>query len=288
MPMNRRDFFQTTCGAAGAALLTSLGRPERLRGATVRHANDVVYLGPDKVRVARMAVGCGTTSGNVQRELGLQGFADHLRFAYDQGQFFWDTADAYKTHFHIKQALKGIPRERVTISTKTDVMTAADMRADLDRYRIELGTDYIDQVLLHGVRTPNWMTEMRPVMDVLSEARERGIIRMHGVSSHSLMGIQTAGKEPWCQSIIQLVNFAGARMEKPNVPEVVAAMRAARAAGKGVVAMKVLGEGRLVSRIDEALKWAVEQDCMDAFTIGAANRTELADLIRRIPLVQAA
>jgi predicted aldo/keto reductase-like oxidoreductase len=235
-----------------------------------------------------MAVGCGTTSGNVQRELGLQGFADHLRFAYDQGQFFWDTADPYKTHFHIKQALKGIPRERVTISTKTDVMTAADMRADLDRYRIELGTDYIDQVLLHGVRTPNWMTEMRPVMDVLSEARERGIIRMHGVSSHSLMGIQTAGKEPWCQSIIQLVNFAGARMEKPNVPEVVAAMRAARAAGKGVVAMKVLGEGRLVSRIDEALKWAVEQDCMDAFTIGAANRTELADLIRRIPLVQAA
>jgi len=42
----------------------------------------------------RLAIGLGTNAGNVQRELGLQGVADYLKYAFDQGQFFWDTADA--------------------------------------------------------------------------------------------------------------------------------------------------------------------------------------------------
>ena len=111
MAMNRRSFFQTAYGTAGAAFLTTLGRPEWLRGATPRKANDVLYLGEDKVKVTRMAIGLGTNAGNVQREMGLQGAADYLKFAFDQGQFFWDTGDAYKTHFHIRQALKSVPRE---------------------------------------------------------------------------------------------------------------------------------------------------------------------------------
>ena len=198
MPMNRRGFFQTAGGTAGAALVTALGRPEWLRGATTaRKASDVLELGPDKIKVTRMAIGLGTNAGNVQRELGLQGVADYLKFAFDQGQFFWDTADAYKTHPHIKQALKSIPREKVTILTKTDVRTsAADMKAALDRNLLELGTDYIDIMLLHGMSRPNWTTEMKPVMDVLSEAKEKKIIRTLGASIHSLDAMKLAAKAP--------------------------------------------------------------------------------------------
>jgi aryl-alcohol dehydrogenase-like predicted oxidoreductase len=290
--MNRRGFIQAAYGTAGAALITTLGRPEWLHGATARKASDVVYLGPQKIKVTRMAVGLGTNAGNVQRELGLQGAADYLKFAFDQGQFFWDTADAYKTHFHVKQALKSIPREKVTISTKTDVRNtagdmAADMRAALDRYRQELGTDYIDQVLLHGARSADWPTEMKPVMDVLSEAKEKGIIRTHGASIHSLEALKTAAKTPWCEVHLQCINFAGVRMDG-KLDDVVAAMRQSKAAGKGVLGMKILGEGRLRDRIDEALRFAVGLDCLDCFTIGAANRDELADLIRRIPQVSVA
>jgi predicted aldo/keto reductase-like oxidoreductase len=284
MPMNRRSFFQKACyGTAGAALITALGRPEWLRGATARKASDVLYLGPDKIRVTRMAVGLGTNAGNVQRELGLQGVADYLNFAFDQGQFFWDTADAYKTHPHIKQALKSIPREKVTILTKTDVHTAAEMKADLDRYRQELGTDYIDIVLLHGMHTPNWPTEMQPVMDVLSEAKEKGIIRTHGASIHSLDAMKMAAKTPWCAVHLQGINHAGIRMDSTNVAEVVAVLRQSKANGKGILGMKILGEGRLRDQIDKTLSFVLGLDCLDAFTIGAANRNELADLIRRIP-----
>jgi aryl-alcohol dehydrogenase-like predicted oxidoreductase len=284
MPMNRREFFQTTYGTAGAAaLVTALGAPQLLRSATAKKANDVLYLGPDKIKVTRMAIGLGTNAGNVQREMGLGGVADYLKFAFDQGQFFWDTADAYKTHPHIKEALKSVPREKVTILTKTDVRTnAADMRAALDRYRQELGTDYIDILLLHGSHTDNWPEEMKPIMDVLSEAREKKIIRTHGTSIHSLGALQTAAKTPWCKVQLQGINQAGVRMDSTDVSTVVASLRASKKAGIGVMGMKILGEGRLKDRLDETLHFALNLDCLDCFTIGAANRQELADLIKRV------
>jgi len=285
MPMNRRDFFQKAAiGTAGTALISALAKPEWLRGATTpRKANDVILLGPEKIRVARMAVGMGTLSGNVQREMGLQGAADHLKFAFDQGQFFWDTADAYKTHPHIKQALKSVPREKVTIMTKTDVHTAADMKSDLDRFRQELGTDYIDIVLLHGMHSPKWTEEFKPVMDVLSEAKAKGIIKCHGASIHSIEAMALAAKDPWCQVHLQGINHAGIRMDSTNPADVVAIFRQSKANGKGVLGMKILGEGRLRDRIDQTLNFVLNLDCLDAFTIGAGNPKELADLIKRIP-----
>jgi aryl-alcohol dehydrogenase-like predicted oxidoreductase len=285
MPMNRRGFFQTAGGTAGAALLTALGRPEWLRGATTaRKASDVLYLGPEKIKITRMAIGLGTNAGNVQREMGLQGVADYLKFAFDQGQFFWDTADAYKTHPHIKEALKSIPREKVTILTKTDVRTtAADMKAALDRNRQELGVDYIDIMLLHGMGRPNWPTEMKPVMDVLSEAKEKGIIKCHGASIHSLDAMKMAARTPWCQVHLQGINHAGIRMDSTNVSEVVAVLRESKANGKGILGMKILGEGRLKDQINTTLNFVLGLDCLDAFTIGAANRVELSDLIKRVP-----
>jgi predicted aldo/keto reductase-like oxidoreductase len=283
MQINRRGFFHTAYGTAGAALLTTLGRPERLRGAPARKSNDVLYLGPDKIKVTRLAIGLGTNAGNVQREMGLQGVADYLKFGFDQGQFFWDTGDAYKTHPHIKQALKSIPREKVTILTKADESTAGGMKAALDRYRQELGTDYIDIVLLHGMHTPNWPEERQGVMEVLSEAREKGVIRTHGASIHSLDALRMAAKTPWCQVQLQGINFAGVRMDSTDPAVIVAALRQSKAAGKGVMGMKVLGEGRLQARIDESLRFVLGLDCLDCFTVGAANRNELADLIRRIP-----
>jgi predicted aldo/keto reductase-like oxidoreductase len=283
MQMNRRDFLQKAYGTAGAAVVTALGARETLWGATARKASDVIYLGPDKIKVTRMAIGLGTYAGNLQRQLGLQGVADYLNFAFDQGQFFWDTADAYKTHPHIKQALKSVPRDKVTILTKTDVHTAAEMKKDLDRYRQELGTDYIDIVLLHAVRSPKWPEELKGVMDVLSEAREKGIIRTHGASIHSLEALQWAAKTPWCRVQLQAINLAGVRMDSTNANTVIAAMRQSKAAGKGVMGMKILGEGRLRDRLDPALRFALGIDCLDCFAIGAANRGELRDLIQRVP-----
>jgi predicted aldo/keto reductase-like oxidoreductase len=273
--MHRRRFLQTTVGAAGSLAA-------RAWGAAPRHANDVVLLGPDKIRLTQLAIGTGTRGGSEQRALGVQGLADLLHFGYDQGLFFWDTADGYKTHPHVKEALKRLPREKVTILTKTTARTAEQMKADLDRFRQELGTDYLDVVLLHALRTPNWPEERKGPMEVLSEAREKGLVRTHGCSCHSLEALQTGVKTPWMRVVLARINPAQMLMDA-DPKTITGVLRDMKAAGKGVVGMKILGEGGLRNRVDEALRFAMSLDCIDCFTIGPRDRGELEDLVQRIP-----
>lgn len=278
--MNRRTFLRTTL--AGAAAAAALDRRASLWGATARKATDVVQLGPDKIRLTRLAIGTGTKGGSIQRKLGVQGLADMLRFGYDQGLFFWDTADGYKTHPSVKEALKGLPREKVTILTKTRASTAEEMRADLDRFRQELGTDYLDIVLLHALRSATWPQDKKGAMEVLSEAREKGLVRTHGCSCHSLEALQTAARTPWVHVDLARINPAGLLMDS-DPDTVVGVLRQMKAAGKGVIGMKILGEGGLSNRVDGALRFALSLDCLDCFTIGPADRKELSDLVQRIP-----
>ncbi len=278
--MNRRNFLRTTLGTAGAA---TLGGREALWSAPARKANDIVHLGPDRVKLCRLAIGTGTKGGSIQRQLGVPGLADMLQYGYDQGLFFWETADAYRTHPHLAEGLKRVPREKVTILTKTRARTAEQMRADLDRFRKELGTDYIDIVLLHALTTPNWTEERKGAMEVLSEAREKGTVRSHGCSCHSLEALQLAARTPWVHVDLARINPAQLLMDAdPNT--VTGVLRQMKAAGKGVIGMKILGEGGLSNRVDEALRFALSLDCVDCFTIGPANRQELDDLVKRIPM----
>ncbi len=277
--MNRRNFLRTTFGAAAAV---AIDRSAPLWAAKANKAGDVAYLGPDKIKVTHLAIGTGTKGGSIQRQLGVAGLADVLQFGYDHGVFFWETADAYRTHPHVKEALKRVPREKVTLMTKTRAKTADEMRADLDRFRQELGTDYIDIVLLHALRTPNWNEERKGAMDVLSEAREKKVIRSHGCSCHSLEALQLAARTPWVQVDLARINPANLLMDaEPNT--VVGVLREMKKAGKGVIGMKILGEGGLRDQVDRALSYALSLDCVDCFTIGPGNRDELADLIQRMP-----
>ncbi len=280
--MDRRKFLRSTVGISTGVVLG--GKINVGWGATVRRAEDVVYLGPDKIRLSRLAMGTGTFGGNLQRQLGLEGLASYLEFGTERGIIFWDSADAYKTHPHVKEALKRVPREKVTIMSKTRARTAEEMRAALDRFRQEAGTDYFDILLLHAVTSPNWPEEMKGAMEVLAEAKEKGIVRTHGLSCHSLEALKVAARTPWVNVVLARINPAGLRMDgEPS--EVIPVLREIKAAGKGVIGMKILGEGGLRDRRDEALRFALSLDCVDCFTIGAANRDELTDLIQRIPEV---
>ncbi len=283
MYINRRSFFRTTLGAAGATLAGGFGGRAPLWGAAVRKASDIGFLGPAKVKLSRLAIGLGTIGGSIQRKLGVPGVADMLQFGYDQGLFFWDTADAYQTHPHVKEGLKRIAREKVTIQTKTRARTAEEMKTALDRYRLEIGTDYLDIVLLHAVTSPTWPEERQGAMEVLAEAREKGIVRTHGISCHALPAMQTTAKTPWVRVALLRINPAGMKMDA-DPASVVPVMRTVKAAGKGIIGMKIIGEGGLRDRVDECLGFALSLDCLDCFTIGPANRAELADLITRIPI----
>jgi len=286
--MKRREFLTRTAWGVGAAWLGT--RPLASVAAAPPaqfSATDTVVLGKTGIRTSRLACGTGTVGGNHsshQSKLGIQGLGDLLLHGYDQGLRFWESADSYGTHPHVAAALKKVPREQMTILSKSWQRDPAGVRADLDRFRKELGTDYIDILLMHAMTEGNWPERYQKTMDVISEAQQKGIIRAHGVSCHSIEALRAAARSPWVQVILARINPIGAYMDA-DPDTVVAALWEARAAGKGIIGMKILGQGDMRHRVDEALKYALSLRVLDAFTIGAESKQEQEDLIRRIAAV---
>ena len=214
--------------------------------------------------------------------MGIKGLGDFLHFAYDNGVLFWDSADQYGTHPHLKEALKRVPREDVVILTKTHATTEKEMKADLDRFRQEIGTDYLDIVLLHAITDGQWPKKKAPAMDVMSRAREDGIIRAHGISCHSLEALETAADTDWVQVDLARFNPEGVRMDA-EMPVVRKVLQKMKDRGKGIIGMKVLGAGNLANRIDECLQFQLAHEFIDCFTIGQESVEQFYDLQKRIP-----
>jgi aryl-alcohol dehydrogenase-like predicted oxidoreductase len=289
--MKRRDFIiGATCGMGAAWLGTRSWAgsaralpplpplPRRFTAA------DSVTLGKTGITTSRLAMGTGTVGTghhSHQTDLGVKGLSELLLNGHDQGLRFFDAADAYGSHPHVAEALKHLQRDKVTVLTKTWARDPATARADLDRFRKELGTDYLDICLMHCLTEADWTERYRGVMDVFSEAKEKGIIRAHGCSCHSIEALRAAARSPWVEVDLARVNPIGSHMDA-DPDTVVSVLREMKAAGKAVIGMKILGQGDLSNRQDEAIKYALSLGVLDAFTIGAESKAEQDDLIRRI------
>jgi aryl-alcohol dehydrogenase-like predicted oxidoreductase len=250
-------------------------------------ASDTVAMGKTGIETSRLAMGTGTNGWGKrsnQTGLGVNGLSGLLLNGYDHGLRLFDSADQYGSHPHVAEALKHVKRDKVTVLTKTYSRDPKGARADLDRFRRELGTDYLDIVLIHCVTEDDWTDRFRGVMDVLSEAKQKGIIRAHGVSCHSIGALRAAAKSLWVEVDLVRINPIGAHMDA-DPDTVVSVMRDMKAAGKGLIGMKILGQGALRSRQDEAIKYALSLGLLDCLTIGAESKLEQEDLIRRIAAV---
>jgi aryl-alcohol dehydrogenase-like predicted oxidoreductase len=285
--MRRREFLVRTATAAGAAWLSSKSILKGLAEQTLGQkfsASDTVTLGSTGIKTSRLAMGTGTVGTghhSHQTALGIKGLSDLLLNGYDHGLRFFDAADSYGSHPHVAEALKHVPRDKVTVLSKSWARDANGMRADLDRFRKELGTDYLDVCLMHCVTEADWTERFRGAMDVLSEAKQKGIIRAHGCSCHSIEALRAAAKSPWVEIDLARINPVGAIMDA-DPATVVSVLKEMKSAGKAVVGMKILGQGALRTRQDEGIKYALSLGLLDAFTIGAENKQEQEDLIRRI------
>jgi 1-deoxyxylulose-5-phosphate synthase len=285
--MQRREFLIRSATSLGAAWLTSkdvlaaLATQPPLKKFS---ATDTVTLGSTGIKTSRLAMGTGTVGSghhSNQTALGVKGLSDLLLNGYDQGLRFFDAADSYGSHPHVAAALKNVPRDKVTVLSKTWARDPATARADLDRFRRELGVDYLDVCLMHCLTEADWTKRYEGVMDVLSEAKQKGVIRAHGCSCHTIEALHAAAKSPWVEIDFARINPIGSHMDA-DPATVVSVLREMKAAGKAVVGMKILGQGDLASRQDEAIKYALSLGVLDAFTIGAESKAQQEDLIRRI------
>jgi 1-deoxyxylulose-5-phosphate synthase len=224
----------------------------------------------------------GSSGSSNQSRLGIGGLAALFKAGYDRGINFWDSADQYGSHPHIKEALKSVPRDKVVILTKTHASTADEMKRDLDRFRTELGTDYIDILLLHCMMDPKWPEYKAGAMDVISEARQKGIVKLHGTSCHTFEALKVAAATDWVQVDLARINPAGAIMDAPP-DKVIPVLQEMKKKGKAVIGMKIFAEGKLIGRKEECLRFVLGLDCVDCFTIGSESEAHLDDLIKQIP-----
>ncbi|MGA2617839.1 MAG: aldo/keto reductase [Thermoguttaceae bacterium] len=293
----RREFLAQTAALAGATLLA----PRLLSGALsppVRTALDQVPLGKTGLRLSRLGFGAGSNSGNVQKALGQRAFNDLIRYAYDRGITYFDCAQSYATFPWLGGAIKGLPREKIFLQSKIPGLPQDVLKA-IDHHRQVFDTDYIDSLLIHCMVKGGWTDEWRRVMDGFEEAKARKWIRAKGVSCHSLPALRTAAASDWPEVHLVRVNPQAKHIDGPeetwnkpgnDIAPVVEQLRAMHAKGRGVIGMKLVGDGDFQNPDDrkKAARFAMARPELSAVVIGFKSAKEIDEAIGRLDRALAA
>lgn len=288
-PYTRREFLKT--GLAAGTLAVSGSLPLL---AASQSATDWITLGKSGVRVTRLAFGTGSFSGRVQRELGQEGFTRLVRYAYDQGIRFFETAESYgEMHRMLGVALKGIPRDNYRIMSKVTTREGVDPQEKFDELRKLANTEYFDIMLLHWQHTATWPSDTRRWQDGILEAESKKAIVSHGASVHGLPALRQMPGNKWLDVAMIRMNHKGTAMDAEsydtgglgNVPEVVSHVREVRKEGMGVISMKLAGEGTF-NREDRraAMKFAFRNAGVDCVTVGYKSTAEIDEAIENVNL----
>jgi len=294
---DRREFLQRTAAFAASALLS----PAPVSGAEARQARtavDQVALGKTGLKLSRLGFGTGTNSGQVQKRLGQRAFNDLIRYAYDQGVTYFDCAQTYATFEWIAGATRGLPREKLFLQSKVPGQPQDVLKA-IDRHRQVLNTDYIDSLLIHCMVKGGWTDPWKRVMDAFEEAKSRKWIRAKGVSCHSVPALRTAAASDWPEVHLVRVNPQARNVDGPeehwgrpgnDIAPVLAQIKTMHAQGRGVIGMKLVGNGdfRDPSDREKSIRFAMAHPEISAVVIGFTSRKEIDEAIERIDRALAA
>ena len=290
---SRRDFLKT--GLAAAAYAGAGSFPLLAARQT---AADWVTLGQSDVKVTRLALGTGSMSGQVQRGLGQDQFTRLVRYAYDRGIRFFETAEGYhEMHRMLGVALDGIPRDSYRLMSKVTTREGVDPMQKIDELRKLARTEYFDVMLLHWQHTATWPKDSMRWQDGIMEAQAKHAVVAHGASVHGLPALRQVPGYKWLQVAMIRMNHKGTRMDAEdydteglgNVSEVVAHVKQARKADMGVISMKLVGEGTFTTREDRraAMRYAFRTAGVDSVTVGYKNTAEIDEALENVNLALA-
>jgi aryl-alcohol dehydrogenase-like predicted oxidoreductase len=292
--MKRREFLQAGLVLAGGTLFGCSGGVSLGKKAETFDPYEVVSLGRTGLKFSRVGLGTGMNGFNResnQTRLGKDAFEKLIRTCYERGVNWFDTADIYGSHSFLAPAMKGVPREKYSIVSKIWFMPKGipgterpDADVVVERFLKEFQTDYLDLVLIHCMTDKEWTTKYEKQMTLMDKLKQKGVIRAHGVSCHSLPALELASKEPWVDSIHARINPYGASMD--DVPKkVVPVLRAAHHAGKGVVGMKIMGAGKFrdnEKQKNKSVDFALNLGCVSVMAVGFESIAELDDFAKRV------
>ena len=290
---SRRDFLKTGLAAAAYAGVGSFPLLAARETAT-----DWVTLGKSDVKVTRLALGTGSMSGQVQRGLGQDQFTRLVRYAYDHGIRFFETAEGYhEMHRMLGVALEGIPRDSYRLMSKVTTRGGVNPQEKIDQLRKQANTEYFDVMLLHWQHTATWPADTTQWQDGLLEAEAKHAVVAHGASVHGLPALRRVPENKWLQVAMIRMNHTGKSMDAEdyatsgpgNVSEVVTRVKQARETGMGVISMKLVGEGTFTRREDRqaSMRYAFREAGVDSVTVGYKNTAEVDEAIENLNLALA-
>jgi len=218
--------------------------------------------------------------------------------ALDLGINFIDTGRMYQNNERmIGTLLKGGKRKNVVIAGKTAAKTKQDALADLDTSLRELQTDYLDIWQLHGKVNPADVTD--ELLEVLQIAKKSGKVRFGGITTHLNVPEMVAAmlKRGGIDVMLAGYNFT-------LKPETTEAIRTARQAGMGIVAMKVLAGGfariqnsaprfegnsaalvktlRQDGAMTAAIRWALKNESVDTSAVAMSDFEQVEENVKAL------
>ncbi|MBN2296326.1 MAG: aldo/keto reductase [Pirellulales bacterium] len=290
--INRRNFLAATAGAS--TLLGGL-KAENVVAAEPIARPPMIELGKTGIKMSRLGQGTGMRGGNRQSNhtrLGFEKLVGLMRHGYERGVTFFDLADLYGTHIYFREALRTIPRDKVTVLTKLwfrydgrnprDVLEDFKKRSTtmaVERFCHEVATDHMDIVLLHCLQSGNWIDEMGGYMEALADAKKKGKIRAVGISCHTIDALRAGADCDWVDVVLARINPKGNKMDdKPE--KIIPILKKYKQNGKAVIGMKIYGEGTLLDQKDECMKFAQGLGLLDAMTIGSESIEQLDENLK--------
>jgi aryl-alcohol dehydrogenase-like predicted oxidoreductase len=267
--LKRRQFITSIAsGAVGLGVAgrlqgeTSGGRPagQEIAAPKIKKYND---LGKTGLKVSD--VSCGAISlfePNV------------LRYAYESGVTYFDTAEVYlrqKGETYVGQGLKDI-RDKVVITTKHMM----DFRQKIDKASVikrmddslkRLQTDYVDVAMVHSIEDLTPLLKSEEILGAYDDLKKAGKVRFTGFSTHNA---KVTLKQALETDFPQVVLVIYSHMEGQEIEPLV---KAVRAKGIGTVAMKIFAgnqQGNLKSMVgpkmsypQAAIRWVLANPDFD-------------------------
>ena len=291
--MQRRTFLKygtaatVSVAAAGASVGAEPAAPPKIRR--------YVPLGATGLEVSDITFGCSRLSD-----------ADLVRYAYDRGVTYFDTAESYRggvSETAVGAALSGV-RDQVVIASKVRASareSSAGMMRALEQSLRRLRTDYIDLYYNHAVNDPDRLKN--PEWAIFTErAIEQGKIRNRGVSGHGARLVECLDytlDHDLADVILVAFNFAQDPSFEEEIrylfhyvalqPDLVRVLKKARGKGVGVLAMKVLMGARLhdmrpyetadTTFAQSALRWVLASGLVDAAVISMTGYAEIDEYL---------
>jgi len=307
--MKRRDFLSMTTLAAGAAALTPLTGAAQTGTTQTGTTQSVAPLAPIEpvwfpltkdVKTTLIGFGTGMRGGQRRADLTRIGYPkaiEMLRYAYDVGIRLFDLADMYGTHDVTAEALRDKPRDSYVLVTKCWLRGGGLPETErlppeesIKRFLRECRTDYIDVVQIHCMDNNRWTREYETAMESLEKAKKEGLIRAHGISSHSNAATELAAETEWCDVVHVRINSEGMAMDGQQgnartVEEAVRTTKKAHDAGKGVIAMKVVGEGRMASNPElrnKSTKFVMDLGSVNVMIVGFTEMEHITEFVTNV------